>query len=154
MTDSRERLGETGGGRKKPVPPGGVGYRSTAAREIVAAGLAAGRTVAALSRASGVSERAIRRWRAEPAFAARIAEIRKEIMDRTVGRLSDLLASKGVDVIEGRLDARDAKTGRPTATIADVKEVVEIFTGVTSVAELKSRIEAIEAAQRQAKGRK
>ncbi len=65
------------------------GRHTAATREAAALELARGLTLQAAASSAGVNVRTIRRWKLEPAFAARIAEIRAELTDRTVGLLTE-----------------------------------------------------------------
>lgn len=124
----------------------------TERQEAVAACLAIGRTVNAAARECKVGACTIWRWLKVPEFKGRVDELRKELTDRAIGRLADLMAGKALDVLTKRLDAKD-KTGKTTATLDDVKAAFDLFLSTTNAAELKARLEALEANQPRGAGR-
>jgi hypothetical protein len=107
----------------------------------VAACLAAGRTKAAAARECHVGIATIHRWfRESPAFRKRIDELRTELVDRAVGRLADLMAGAAVDRLASLLGAESE-----SLRLDAVKAVYELFVHVTNAADLKGRIEQLEA---------
>jgi hypothetical protein len=62
------------------------GSRSNA-REVVAALLAGGKTIAGVAEAAGVSERTVRRWRGEAEFREMVAALRSEAIAEATGVL-------------------------------------------------------------------
>lgn len=112
-------------------------------QERVAVMLAAGRTVAAVSRECKVGPTTIWRWlREEAAFSGRVSELRAELTDRAIGRLADLMATTAADALKGLLGAKSE-----AVRLEAVRSVYELFVNVTNAAELKSRIEQLEAGQ-------
>jgi hypothetical protein len=87
------------------------------------------------------------------AFRERIAELRRELVDRAIGRLSELMAGQALDVLTQRLEGQDTRTGKPTATLDDVKAAFELFINVTDAADLKARIEQLEQANQPRRAR-
>jgi hypothetical protein len=117
----------------------------SARQERCAALLAAGWRVTDVAKECKASRVTLWTWTTQvPAFRARVDQLRKEITDRAVNRLADLLAGKALDVLEARLDARDEETGLPVSTVGDVKAVAETLINLTNAADLKARIEALE----------
>jgi hypothetical protein len=109
----------------------------------VAACLAAGRTKAAAARECHVGIATVHRWfRESPAFCKRIDELRTELVDRAVGRLADLMAGAAVDRLSGLLGAESE-----CLQLDAVKAVYELFIGIRNAADLKARIEELEANQ-------
>jgi hypothetical protein len=84
------------------------------------------------------------------AFRDRIAELRKELTERTISRIADLLAGVGCDVIEARLNRVIEKDGQSVmlATIEDVERVASLLVGLKSAGEIQSRLDALEASAR------
>jgi hypothetical protein len=82
-------------------------------------------------------------WQKDPAFCAKVDELRNELVDRAVGRLADLMAGKALDVLTARLDRTDAETGAPTAGLDDVKAAFDLFGGLRSNTELKEKLDRL-----------
>ncbi len=113
----------------------------TERQEQVALLLATGHTVAAASRECRVGATTIWRWlREDRSFSARVSELRAELTDRAVGRLADLMATTAADALTGLLGAKSE-----AVRLDAVKSVYELFINVTNAAELKARIEQLEA---------
>src|SRR6516162_70812 len=74
-------------------------------QERVAAALASGRTVAAAARDCRVNEGTIWEWMKQSGFKERVAELRQLLTDRTIGRLSELLAGSAMDTLVQLLHA-------------------------------------------------
>jgi hypothetical protein len=117
--------------------------RVSARQERVACCLAAGYAVAKAARECSVGETTIWAWLKQPAFRERVAALRRELVDRAVGRLADLMANDAADALAKLLNAKS-----DSVRLASVRSVFELFVNVTNAAELKDRIEKIEAAQR------
>ncbi|VTT97979.1 hypothetical protein : Uncharacterized protein OS=Thermodesulfatator indicus (strain DSM 15286 / JCM 11887 / CIR29812) GN=Thein_1510 PE=4 SV=1 [Gemmataceae bacterium] len=110
-------------------------------QERVASALACGNTIAAASRACKVSQTIIHRWFKQPAFKARVAELRNELTNRAIGRLADMMAGSAADALASLLDSKS-----DTVRLDSVKAVYDLFINVTNAAELKNRIEQLESA--------
>src|SRR5262249_56628440 len=68
---------------------GGRGKTGRAnAREAVALGLAAGQTQESAASQANVDPRTVRRWLSEPAFTARVSEVRGVMLSVALGELS------------------------------------------------------------------
>jgi hypothetical protein len=113
-------------------------------QERVAAELASGRSVAATARDCRVNEATIWEWYKQPAFKERVAELRQLLTDRTIGRLSDLLAGTALDTLVKLLSAES-----DSLKLETVKTLFEQFLAVTNSVDLKARLEALEANQQQ-----
>jgi hypothetical protein len=87
-----ERNGAGGNGTPSGGTAGGPGRGLSARQDRVATALAAGRTKAAAARECGVGKVTIWRWLKDPAFRERVAEIRRALLDRAIGRLADVIA--------------------------------------------------------------
>jgi hypothetical protein len=121
----------------------------TARQERIAAAMAAGRIDADICREFKVAVSTLWLWKKQPAFRQRIEELRHQLIDRSIGRLSELMAGKALDVLNKRLDKKDPDTGETSATLDDVKAAFELFVGIKNAADLQSRLEELE---RRAKG--
>jgi len=83
------------------------------------AALAAGQTVADAARLAGVSEATVYRRRADPAFAARVRQVRSDMLSEALGRLAgNLLAS--VDKLAALIDSAD-----PRVALAACRAILE-----------------------------
>lgn len=112
-------------------------------QERVASCLACGSTIAAASRSCKVSQTIIHRWFKQPAFKRRVAELRNELTNRAIGRLADLMAGKAADALTSLLEDSSSEEVRLNA----IKATYDLFVNVTSAAELRGRIEQLEASQ-------
>jgi hypothetical protein len=115
----------------------------SARQEHMAAALASGSTVARACRECRVGINTVYKWKKLPAFNERVAELRRETVDRAIGRLSDMMAGAAADKLLKLLDAKSE-----SLQLDAVKAVYELFINVTNAAELKARIEQLEANQR------
>jgi hypothetical protein len=112
----------------------------SARQEVVAACLAAGQTMAATARECRVGVTTIWVWKKQPPFRERLAELRQELVDCAVGRLADMMAGKAADALAKLLRAKSEGV-----RLDSVKAVYELFVNVTNAADLKARIEQLEA---------
>jgi hypothetical protein len=113
----------------------------TIRQERVAALIAAGRTINAACRECKVGVSTAHRWKVEcPGFLQRIAELRAELTDRAIGRLADLMGGAAADQLQKLLAAKSEGL-----QLDAVRTVFELFISATNAAELKSRIERLEA---------
>jgi hypothetical protein len=78
----------------------------------------------------------------QPAFRERVSELRKELTDRAIGRLADLMAKDAADALAKLLKAKS-----DAIKLNSVRAVYELFVNVSNAAELKDRIEELEANQ-------
>jgi hypothetical protein len=74
----------------------------------------------------------------------RVAELRKELTERAIGRLADMMATTAAETL-ARL-ATSAKSEQ--VQLDSAKAVYELFINVTNSADLKSRLEQMEAEMR------
>jgi len=103
--------------------------------------LANGESVAGAARASGASERTVRRWRASPAFARDLADRRREGL-RQAGAQLVSAATEAVAVL--RAVIADQESGAPTRVAAARVLLAEAFR-VAEIEDVVGRIEEIEA---------
>lgn len=108
--------------------------------------LAQGSTTDQAGKAAGVSGRTVRRWMADPDFAARVAELRAELLARTVGALVDA-SLDAVRTLRECLKARSEAT-RVRAATALLNALVVVRESV----DLEQRLAALEAADRDREG--
>lgn len=110
-------------------------------QERVAVLLATGHTVAAASRECKLGTTTVWRWlREDGPFPARVAALRKELTDRAVGRLADMMATSAADSLRGLLGAKSE-----AVRLDAVRAVYDLFINVINAADLKARIEQLEA---------
>jgi hypothetical protein len=114
--------------------------RVSARQERVATCLAAGYPVARAARECRVGECTIWGWLKQPAFRERVSELRKELTDRAIGRLADMMAGAAADTLLKLLEAKS-----DSVRLDSVKAVYELFVNVTNAADLKDRLERLEA---------
>lgn len=111
-------------------------------QEAVAACLAAGWTVKRSGEECKVGKVTIFSWLKQPAFKERVSELRKELTDRAIGRLADLMAGTATTALEKLLT--DAEGITPGVRLESVRTVFEMFLQTTSASEMKDRLEALE----------
>lgn len=108
--------------------------------------LAIGSTMTDAACAGGVSERTVRRWMTDPTFAARVAELRAELLGRTVGALVDA-SLDAVATLRACLTAK-SEAIRVRAATALLNALVVVRESV----DLEQRLAALEAADRDREG--
>jgi hypothetical protein len=114
----------------------------SARQERVAVALASGRSVAATARDCRVHAGTIWEWMKQEGFKERVRELRQALTDSAIGRLSDLMAGAAADTLLKLFSAES-----DNVKLESVKAAFELYLHVQSAAELKSRIEALEASQ-------
>lgn len=115
----------------------------TARQENMASCLATGMTKVAACEKCKVSMSAVYLWLKQPAFVARIDELRREVVDRAVGRLAELMSGKAIDKLVERLDRVDAETGETAAGLEDIKACFDLFGGLKSNTELQAKLDKL-----------
>ena len=125
--------------RKRTVENGKIPER----QEQVAALLASGYTQARACRECKVGATTVNRWLKDPAFQQRVSELRRQLTERAIGRLADMMAGEALDTLRKLL----ARSKSDTVKLDAVRTVFEKFLDVTNAAELKDRIERLEAMQ-------
>lgn len=111
--------------------------------ERVAVCLATGKTVASVARECEVGEKTIWVWLRKDKFRERVEELRREMTSRAIGRLSDIMAGKALDVLIARLDKVDDETGQTAATLEDVKAAFDLYGGLRSNQELAEKLDRL-----------
>ena len=130
----------------RPRPPAAesptVPHRGRAnADDIIAAALAAGRTHQDAATAAGVSAKTVFRRAADPAFKARVAELRSALVRSAAGRLADGMA-EAAGVLRALLGNDDPHIRHKAAV-----KVIELGVKVADLAELEARIGELEASR-------
>ncbi len=108
------------------------------ADESLAAELAAGKTVRDAATAAGVAERTAFRRLEDPAFKARVAELRSEMVRTAAGRLVDGM-TEAATVLRAGLTDVDANVRHKSAV-----KLIELGVKLTELAELQRRVEDLE----------
>lgn len=125
----------------EPAPDGPADGGLTPKQEAAAVALAAGRTYAEAARAADAGERTVKTWVYQvPAFARRVAELRREMTARALGRLTDCMAG-AADVLDQLAQQGRSETVRCSAA----KAVLELATRLRESVELEERLAAVEA---------
>jgi|GEM_PF-745280 len=114
-------------------------------RELAAAALATGATVDDAATAAKVSRRTLETWKADPAFASRVTELRSEAVDRALNTLSDAM-TEAADTLRGLLSASSqyVRLGAARAIIELGINLVELQELKRQAAEQERRIEELE----------
>jgi hypothetical protein len=95
--------------------------------------------VSRISRECRVGTTTVWQWLQDPLFRQRIDELRREMLDRALGRLSDMMAGAAADTLLKLLGAES-----DSIKLDSAKAIYELFLHCQNAAELKSRIEALE----------
>ena len=116
-------------------------------REAVALRLAGGAGVRAAARAAGVGERTVFTWLKDPAFAARVSELRGQLFARAVAVLTRL-AGKAARKLDKLLDS--AHEGIALGACRTVLEAGPRLRELTEMEERLRALEEVQARQQQA----
>lgn len=106
--------------------------------------LAQGCSTDEAGRAGGVTGRTVRRWLQDPSFAARVNEVRVQILDRAVGGLVDA-STEAVRVLRELMAGSKSDNVRMRAALGILDAVVTMRESL----ELERRIAALEDAMRE-----
>jgi hypothetical protein len=115
----------------------------SARQDNMAALLASGVTGNEACRRLKVAGSTLVQWRKQAPFLARVEELRREVVDRAIGRLADLMAGKAIDKLIARLDKVNAETGETACTLDDVKCAFDLFGGLKSNTELQAKLDRL-----------
>jgi hypothetical protein len=110
-------------------------------KERLAILLAAGRPVRASAAECGLEERTAYGWLATPAFKARIVELRSQILDMALGRLTDA-SCKAVDTLVALLDEDS-----PNIRLRAAASILEILGRYKDHVEIERRLTDLELAR-------
>lgn len=113
--------------------------------ETMAIAVAGGQTICSAAEAIGVSRRAGYRLSVDPRFRTRVAELRTEMTNQAIGRLSSL-AGDAVDELGKIMKDQDA---RPSDRIAAAKAILSTLAPLSELLELRGRVDQLEAIARQ-----
>jgi hypothetical protein len=113
----------------------------SARQERVAAALASGSPVAQVSRDCRVGTATIWAWLKLPRFKDRVADLRRQLVDAALGRLSELLGKAG-DTYARLLDASDTP---PRIKLDTANAVLDRFVGISNFTELRTEIDNLKA---------
>jgi hypothetical protein len=119
--------------------PGG---NKTPNRDLAAVALAAGKPVAEAASAAGVCERTVHNWLSDLAFAARVRQIRGEMVTTAAGRLADGMAAAAAVLVKLLASKREP------VRLQAARQLIELGLKVASHAELEARVAALEEAGR------
>jgi hypothetical protein len=100
--------------------------------------LAGGRTVRAAARAAGIGERTARRRLADPAFRARVAEMRADMVERALGR-----AARGMSAAADTL-RRLLRADKESVRLGAARALLELTVKLRESVELEQRLCALE----------
>ena len=120
---------------------------STPRDESIATLRAAGRPVAAIALAVGVTDRSVYRSLAKPDVAARVQEIRRAAVDGAVGRLGDL-AANAVETLGELLDAEQQGAVR----LGAAGRILSALLATRAAIDVEDRLVALETASATAEG--
>jgi hypothetical protein len=119
---------------------------TNAKREQVAAAIASGSSMRQAAAASGVTVRSIYNWLREPAFVARVEELRSSIVETAMGRMISNL-TRAASELRRLLRDEDARV-----RLGAAKTVLEGAVRLREYAALEARMRALEEAARPGKG--
>jgi hypothetical protein len=108
-------------------------------REALAVAVAGGRDVGEWAREAGVSRRTANRWAATPGFKARVAELRRRLTDRAIGRLTATVTAAADELARLATGAASEQV-RLQASRAILADMIS----VTEFAELTRRMTEVE----------
>jgi hypothetical protein len=108
------------------------------ADEVLAAAIAAGQSHRAAAATAGVSERTTHRRLKDPAFRARVIELRVAMTAKALGRLTDGMSAAS-DALNKLVSHRDPNVRHKAAT-----KVIELALKVREQAELEERLARVE----------
>ena len=119
----------------------GHGEKRSRREETAIAALLACPTLEAAAERAGIDPATLRRWLADPSFAARYRAARRQVVEQAVSALQRA-AGESVEALQ-----RNLTCGTPTAEIAAAKAILDqAFRGM-EVLDLAARIEQLERAR-------
>jgi hypothetical protein len=107
-------------------------------REAAALALAGGLSLRQAARQCGVGQRTVFRWHTDPAFRQRFAQLRTQLFDRAVGRLSRL-GGKAARELGNLLASADERT-----RLGAAKAILALGCQVRDAEEITQRLEELE----------
>jgi hypothetical protein len=112
----------------------------SARQDAVAVAIACGKTVKNAAASIGAGESTVWAWHKQLAFRNRLAELRRELVNRTLNRLADAMAGKALDRLLSLVDSDSS-----VMQLHAVREIFDRYVAVEQAAELRARIEQLEA---------
>jgi hypothetical protein len=116
------------------------------ADEALAAAVASGQTLRDAAAAIGIGERTATRRMADAAFCRRVAELRADMVRRSLGRMADGM-SEAADVLRGLL----ADGIPPAVRLGAARSMLELTVKLREAVELEQRLAALEQQLEEAK---
>jgi hypothetical protein len=108
------------------------------ADEALMLALACGETVQAAAQTAGISERTAYRRLADPGTRRRVAELRADMVQRTLGKLADA-STEAVDTLRSLLAVESV-----TAKLGAARSILELGAKLRESVELEERLAALE----------
>jgi hypothetical protein len=108
------------------------------ADETLALGLAAGQTLTDAAGKAGVSERTARRRQDDPAFRARVVELRRTMLQQSLGRMADGM-TEAADVLRGLL-----KASSESVRLGACRAMLELGVKLRDTIDHEERLESLE----------
>ena len=106
---------------------------------IAALALARGDTFDQAAEAAGVNRRTVYRWRKNPRFAAKVRQIRDEMVSEAAGRLAATITA-GINALVKLLDDEN-----PAVRLRAATEIIDSTLRVRNAVDVADRIAALEA---------
>ena len=111
--------------------------------------LAVGGGIAGAARAAGVSERTVRRRMEDAGFREAVRKLRGELLERAVGRLTDL-GLRAADQLGELMDSGKREQTR----LGAARATLDFMLRGTEMVAIEQRLQALEDAQKQQEARK
>ncbi len=108
--------------------------------EQLAAEVARGSTILQAAAACGCQESIAQRVSKHPRFSDRVAQLRTEVADQSIGRLS----AAAVDAVETLRSIAMDSDSKPLHRVAAAKAILESLLNLSKTEELKRRLDALE----------
>jgi hypothetical protein len=108
-------------------------------RERAAVLLAAGESIVRTARICACSERAVHKWLADPAFAARVDELRAMMLERAMGRMLKN-TTRAATTLRKLLSSKDGRV-----QLGAARAILEGAARLRDTVTLEQRIKALEA---------
>lgn len=115
----------------------------TPKQELAIAALLQERSIADAARACGLDERTLRRWLADPAFAAAYRLARRQVVEAAIGRLQQA-AGQAVEVLQASLQAV-----KPGDRIRAALGILDRAVAGVELADLATKVEELEQLMRE-----
>lgn len=116
------------------------------ADDLFAQGIASGQLVRDAAHAAGISLATASRRLADPAFKEKIAEIRRNFLERTTARLA-ARTTRAVDRLEGLVQSKDERV-----SLAAIKLTLDAANELFQLADLQRQIDELKAERERRSG--